>query len=84
MSSHYAFFFLASPNENPGQHLRILAQIAGSVDDGNFIKDWMYASDDQELKEILLRDERFFSLTIRKNTPSSTLIGNSLRDIDMP
>ena len=80
----HAFFFLVSPNDNPGQHLRILAQIAGSVDDANFIKDWKDASDDQELKEILLRDERFFSLTIRKNTPSFKLIGNSLRDIYMP
>ena len=80
----HAFFFLVSPNENPGQHLRILAQIAGRVDDENFIKDWMDATDDQELKEILLRDERFFSLTIRSNTPSSALIGNSLRDIRMP
>ena len=79
-----AFFFLVSPNNNPGQHLRILAQIAGRVDDENFIKDWMYAKDDQELKEILLRDERFFSLTIRSNTPSAGLIGKSLRDIQMP
>ena len=80
----YAFFFLVSPNENPGQHLRILAQIAGRVDHGNFIKDWMDARDDQELREILLRNERFFSLTIRSNTPSSALIRKSLRDIRMP
>ena len=44
----------------------------------------MDATDDQELKEILLRDERFFSLTIRSNTPSSALIRKSLRDIRMP
>ncbi len=79
-----AFFFLVSPNENPGQHLRILAQIAGSVDDENFITDWMDATNDQELKEILLRDERFFSLSIQRNTPSSSLIGHHLRDIQMP
>ncbi len=80
----HAFFFLVSPNENPGQHLRILAQIAGRVDDENFIRDWMDAPDEQELKEILLRDERFFSLIIKHNTPSSPLIGNSLREIQMP
>ena len=62
----------------------IIDQIAGRVDDKNFIKDWMGATDDQELKEILLRDERFFSLTIRRNTPSFVLVGNSLRDIRMP
>ena len=80
----HAFFFLISPNENPGQHLRILAQIAGRIDDENFLKDWLDASDEQELKEILLRDERFLSLRIRNNTPSSVFIGRSLKEIRMP
>ena len=80
----YAFFFLVSPKENPGQHLRILAQIAGRVDDNNFLKDWKDATDEQDIKEILLRDERFFSLKIRSNTPSSVLIGRSLHEIRMP
>ena len=80
----HAFFYLISPNENPGQHLRVLAQIAGRIDDENFLKDWLDASDEQELKEILLRDERFLSLRIRNNTPSSVFIGRSLKDIRMP
>ena len=80
----HAFFYLISPNENPGQHLRILAQIAGRIDDENFLKDWLDASDEQELKEILLRDERFLSLRIRNNTPSSVFIGRSLKEIRMP
>ena len=80
----HAFFFLVSPSENPGQHLRILAQIAGRVDDEDFLKDWLAANDEQELKEILLRDERFLSLRIRINTPSSVLIGRSLGEIRMP
>ena len=80
----HAFFYLISPNENPGQHLRILAQIAGRIDDENFLKDWLDASDEQELKEILLRDERFLSLRIRNNTPSSVFIGRTLKDIRMP
>ena len=80
----HAFFFLISPNDNPGQHLRILAQIAGRVDDENFIKDWLVAIDEQEMKEILLRDERFLSLRIQANSPSSMLIGRSLLEIRMP
>ena len=80
----HAFFFLVSPSENPGQHLRILAQIAGRVDDEDFLKDWLAANDEQELKEILLRDERFLSLRIRSNSPSSVLIGRSLGEIRMP
>ena len=60
----HAFFFLVSPKVNPGQHLRILAQMAGRVDDKNFLKDWLLAKDEHELKEILLRDERFLSIQI--------------------
>ena len=80
----HALFFLISPNDNPGQHLRILAQIAGRVDDENFLKDWLMANNDQELKEILLGDERFLSLIIREKSRSSLLIGRSLREIRMP
>ena len=80
----HAFFFLVSPKVNPGQHLRILAQIAGRVDDQNFIKDWLLAKDEQELKEILLRDERFLSIQINKEKPSRILIGRSLGEIKMP
>ena len=80
----HAFFFLVSPKVNPGQHLRILAQIAGRVDDQNFIKDWLVAKDEQELKEILLRDERFLSIQINKEKPSRILIGRSLGEIKMP
>ena len=47
----HAFFFLISPEENPGQHLRILAQIASHVDNSNFIKNWLEAKNEQEQKE---------------------------------
>jgi len=80
----HAFFYLVSPKSNPGQHLRILAQIAGRVDDENFIKDWLFAKDEQELKEILLRDEMFLSIQIGKEKPSSILIGHSLGQVKMP
>jgi len=80
----HAFFFLVSPKGNPGQHLRILAQIAGRVDEENFLRDWLLAKDEQELKEILLRDERFLSIKISKEKGSSILIGRSLGQIKMP
>ena len=79
-----ALFFLASPEDDSAQHLRILAQIAGRVDDDNFIDQWLAARNEQELKEILLRDKRFLSLRIIKNTPSGVLIGKQLKDADFP
>ena len=39
-----ALFFLVSPRGDPGQHLRILAQIAGRVDQEDFMDAWLAAS----------------------------------------
>ncbi|MCF8412378.1 MAG: amino acid permease [Melioribacteraceae bacterium] len=79
-----AIFFLASPEENPSLHLRILAQIAGRVDDPTFSEEWLAAKDEQQLKEALLHDERFLSLTISKTTLSESLITKQLKDVQLP
>jgi APA family basic amino acid/polyamine antiporter len=36
------------------------------------------------LKEVLLHDERFVSLTIGKTSKTSGLVGHPLKDIDLP
>ncbi len=79
-----ATFFLVSPEKNPGQHLRILAQIAGRVDDDNFIPSWEAAGTTEELKESLLRDERSLSLLIESGGLASPMIGQPLKDIHLP
>ncbi len=79
-----AIFFLISPEDNPTQHLRILAQIAGRVDEESFAKDWAYAENEQELKEALLRDERFMSLYVCIGTKTETMINKQLKDIKFP
>ena len=80
----HAILFLVSPEENPKQHLRILAKIAGRVDDADFMEEWLGAENELQLKELLLRDANFVSLTVRANTKSSALIEKRLRDIRMP
>jgi APA family basic amino acid/polyamine antiporter len=79
-----ALFFLVSPEKDPTQHLRILAQIAGRVDDDNFAEEWEKARNDQELKEALLHDERLLLVHINRHEPSSFMIGKALRDIHIP
>ncbi len=79
----HALFFLVSPEENPGQHLRLLAGIAERVDDEDFMEAWL-SSREYELKEAILRDERFLSLSLAEEAPSGALIGRSLSGIDMP
>jgi len=80
----YALFFLVSPEENPGQHLRILAQIASHVDDVKFINNWLAANNEQELKELLLREDRYLSLLLTADTKTAHLIGSEIRYLDLP
>ncbi len=78
-----AIFFLVSPEENPTMHLRILAQIAGRVDEEQFTEEWEAAKDELELKEALLHNERFFSLCLNKKSKSKSLIGKSINEINI-
>lgn len=80
----FAFFFLVSPENNPGQHLRILAQIANHVDDSRFIKKWMEAKNEQDIKELLLRDDRFIRVHLRKNSPAYEMVGVILKNLVLP
>lgn len=77
-------FFLISPENNPTQHLRILAQIAGRVDEPDFCEEWLNAKNEQKLKEVMLRDDRFLSLKIKPDKKTSSLMNKSLREINFP
>ncbi len=80
----HALFFLVSSEENPGQHLRILAQVAGRVDDESFIPEWLRAESEQDLKERLLRAERYVSMRLEPDGPTAPLVGLKLADCDLP
>lgn len=77
----HAFFFLVSPEEEPRLHLRILAQIAERVDDDDFMNAWLAAANEQVMKEILLRDERYLSLRLAADGPTAELVGKTLREL---
>jgi len=79
-----AVFFLVSGESDPGRHLRILAQLAGRVEDESFMPEWLEGRHEQELKETLLRDDRFLSLRLRPGSPAEVLIGKSLSELDLP
>ena len=79
-----AVFVLVSGENDPGRHLRILAQMAGRVEDETFIDHWLLSADEQELKETLLRDERFLSVQLGAALPGKQWIGKSLQQLDLP
>ncbi|MFK7959844.1 MAG: amino acid permease [Phycisphaerales bacterium] len=80
----HAVFFLISPDGNPAQHLRILAQIAGRVDEDGFADDWRAALDEQEIREVLLRDENHMTVWIAGEGPAAELAGEAIRDLGLP
>jgi hypothetical protein len=80
----HAIFFLVSPQQDPTQHLRILAQIAGRVEEHTFVDEWSNAKDEQEIKEALLHEDRLLSIIVEKGTSSASLINNALKDIRFP
>ena len=79
-----ALFFLVSGKGDPGRHLRILAQLAARIEDDGFMPEWLADRHEQELKETLLRDDRFLSLRVRSGAKTEALIGRQLRDLTMP
>ena len=79
-----AIFFLVSPEKDPTQHLRILAQIAGRVEEDGFAEEWQSANDEQELKEAVLHEDRLLSLLVERDSSSDVLIDKALKDIRFP
>jgi APA family basic amino acid/polyamine antiporter len=79
-----AIFFLISPQESAGQHLRILAEIAGRVDDATFADDWDSAEDDVGIRHALLRSDRYLTLVVRQGSLSASMIGLPICDVPIP
>jgi len=81
---NHAIFFLVSPEANPAQHLRVLAQLASHIDETDFMSNWVAARNEQHLKEILLRDERYLTLALHREKKTGALIGLALKDVPLP
>jgi basic amino acid/polyamine antiporter, APA family len=79
-----ALLFLFSPEGRLTSHLRLLAQLVTMVEDEGFTRRWRQAYDEQSLLEILLRDERFASITVGAHGPPAAMVDRRLRDIELP
>lgn len=78
----HCLIYLASSINKSGQHLRILAHLAEMIDNIDFEERWLNASDIAELREILLRDERFISITVKKGSKTEEIIGKQIKELD--
>jgi amino acid transporter/mannitol/fructose-specific phosphotransferase system IIA component (Ntr-type) len=78
----HCLIYLASSTNKSGQHLRILAHLAEMIDNIDFEERWLNASDIAGLREILLRDERFINITVRKGSKTEEIIGKQIKELD--
>jgi amino acid transporter/Trk K+ transport system NAD-binding subunit len=76
-----AIFFLVSPKRDPAQHLRMLAQLAGRVDQPAFMDRWLAARDAVGLKEILLRDDHHLAMRLAAD---HDWVGKEIRELELP
>jgi APA family basic amino acid/polyamine antiporter len=79
-----AIFFLFSPDDDPSQHLRMLAQIAERVDEDSFASEWETAANEQELKEALLHNDRFTTIIVGRDELTIDLVNHPLRELSLP
>ncbi|MCP3915761.1 MAG: amino acid permease [bacterium] len=84
MDKVHAVFFLVSPEDDPGRHLRMLAQLASRIDQDDFLHHWLAAADDVHLKEIFLRDDRSISIRLLVDSQAAEWIGREVRDLELP
>ena len=75
---------LVGPEGQLTQHLRLLAQLVTMVEEDGFARRWREAADEQQLRETLLRDERFASLVIGSDGPLAGLIGRRPDEAELP
>ena len=80
----HALFFLVSPDDNPTQHLRVLARIAGRVEERSFEEEWTHAEGRSALRATLLHEERFAVVTVGENPCTEGMDGHALREIVLP
>lgn len=80
----HAFFLLISPEEDPGQHLRMLAELANKIDKDDFLETWNDSSNSAHLKRILMNESRYFILRINDEDHTKEMIEKSLASLKLP
>jgi basic amino acid/polyamine antiporter, APA family len=80
----HAFIILLGPEAETTQHLRILAELATQVEPPEFARRWRQSETEEELKEALLRHERFVSIDLRPDGPAAELVGRRVGEVRWP
>lgn len=80
----HSIIFFVSSQKNSGQHLRILAHLAEMVGTATFLDRWCAADNEELLKEIMLRDERYIRFKLSSEDDTAQFIGKMIKEISFP
>lgn len=80
----HVFFFLVSAIEDQRQHLRLLVHISDILERRRFVEKVLACHNEQEVKEYLLHNERYISMTLRQGTKTEAFIGKSSEHLPLP
>ena len=80
----FALAVLVGPEGDVSRHLRVLAHFGRHVDVVDFEGAWSEARTPNQIKEVLVREDRFHILRLAPETPSAQLIGRKLLGAELP
>jgi basic amino acid/polyamine antiporter, APA family len=78
------FFFLLSRSDNPKLQLRLLTRLLDIVDRKNFIESICSTTNEREIKEYLLHNDRYITLELVRDTNTEGLIDKMMKEIRFP
>jgi hypothetical protein len=75
----YALFILISPRDNPGQHLRFLAELANRSEGIDFNREWRTVLDDDAIRNLFIRSGEVSEIPVA----GTSLTGKRIQDMQM-
>lgn len=80
----FLMILLVSGNDKPGQHFRIIAELAKRIEDESFMAACRHIESHQRLKELLLHDAGFLELFIGEHSSTETLVDTKIAALELP
>jgi basic amino acid/polyamine antiporter, APA family len=78
------FFFMLSRIDEPKQQLRLLSRLMDLVEREEFVEILTSIKNHREIKEYLLHNDRYITLSLDRDTPQGEFINRSLKEIRLP
>lgn len=78
------FFFLLSGADNPKLQLRVLSRLMDIVEREQFVESICSTTNEREMKEYLLHNDRYITLQLASGTSTEHLINRMLKEIRFP